>query len=527
MMKAVGVPDTLPDGWARCSLGQVTLPTMKIRPADDPGREVRYIDISSIDNSRYVIASTKQYTLANAPSRARQIVRAGDTLFSTVRPYLRNIALVPNRYDKEIASTGFSVLRPAKGICPAFLFYTVISSGFVNRVSKMQYGVSYPAVKDDQLRDLDIRLPPTAEQYRIAAKLDELFSTIDNGIESLKMANVWLSYYRQTLLRYAFEGKLTKQWRKENKDSLETSEQLVARIKQERDATYKQKLHHWKVARIAWKDRGKHGGMPNKPKRPSTTTEVPHDVLQTLSILADSWVWGPLAWMTCGVEYGTAAKSEPSGEVPVLRMGNIRDGMFDWSDLVYTSDEREIQKYSLHDGDVLFNRTNSPELVGKSAVYRGTKRALFAGYLIRINHLRSVVQSDYLSFFLNSAVARQYGRTVKTDGVNQSNISGSKLLSYPFPFCSIEEQCEISRILNKVSSFVEAMENDIVTQIDLATSLRQAILESAFSGRLVAQDPSDEPASVLLGRIRSEREQATTHRSSRNKRQRQANEAAG
>ena len=509
----------LPIGWTIARLSEVISPrTERVHPSDHP--DARFLRMDHIERD-----STRILGWISASSMKSAAVRfySRDVLYGSLNPYLNKVA---RPHFDGLSSAEFIVFPDTDVIHSSFLKHRLNAADFVRYASNLNEG-DRPRVKFGQLAEFQVLIPPRAEQLRIAAKLDALFSELDKGVDFLKKANAQLRDFRQTLLRYAFEGKLTKQWRKENKDSLEMSEQLVARIKQERDATYKQKLHHWKVARIAWKDRGNHGGMPNKPKRPSTTTEVPHDVLQTLSILADSWVWGPLAWMTCGVEYGTAAKSEPSGEVPVLRMGNIRDGMFDWSDLVYTSDEREIQKYSLHDGDVLFNRTNSPELVGKSAVYRGTKRALFAGYLIRINHLRSVVQSDYLSFFLNSAVARQYGRTVKTDGVNQSNISGSKLLSYPFPFCSIEEQCEISRILNKVSSFVEAMENDIVTQIDLATSLRQAILESAFSGRLVAQDPSDEPASVLLGRIRSEREQATTHRSSRNKRQRQANEAAG
>ena len=213
MTKDSNLPESLPDGWAACSLRQVTLPVLKIGPNDDPDREVHYIDISSIDNARHVITTTKRYQLGQAPSRARQVVRAGDTLFSTVRPYLRNIALVPRCYDEEIASTGFSVLRPATGVCPAFLFYNVISSDFVNKVSGMQYGVSYPAVKDEQVRDLEIRLPPTAEQYRIAAKIDELFSTLDHGLENLKKAGAQLDDrpLRQAILKKALSGRLVAQ----------------------------------------------------------------------------------------------------------------------------------------------------------------------------------------------------------------------------------------------------------------------------------------------------------------------------
>ena len=228
----------LPVGWTYSSIGEVTLPVLKIDPKSDQDREFDYIDISSIDNTMHVIGSVKQYRLRDAPSRARQIVRAGDVLFATVRPYLRNIARVPNNYDRQIASTGFSVLRPAEGVCPAFLYYKAISREMVNELSGLQYGVSYPAVKDNQVRDQPLWLPPTEEQRRIVAKIEELFSELDKGVASLKTAREQLNVYRQAVLKHAFEGKLTEQWREENKDKLERPEQLLARIKRERETRY-------------------------------------------------------------------------------------------------------------------------------------------------------------------------------------------------------------------------------------------------------------------------------------------------
>ena len=111
-----------------------------------------------------------------------------------------------------------------------------------------------------------------------------------------------------------------------------------------------------------------------------------------------------------------------------------------------------------------------------------------------------------MNLFLNSHIARQYGNSVKTDGVNQSNINGAKLSNYPFPFCSIEEQHEIANILDIIFSLLDEMEIDIVRQLQRANALRQSILKKAFAGQLVAQDPSDEPASVLLDRIKVEKE---------------------
>ena len=367
----------------------------------------------------------------------------------------------------------------------------------------------------DFARSIPVIVPPAAEQHRIVAKIEKLFSELDKGIESLKTARAKLNVYRQAVLKHAFEGKLTAQWREENKDKLETPEQLLARIKQEREARYERQLQEWKAAVKEWEESGKSGKKPQRPKKLSKVTDLPHEVTAKLSLLPESWMWEKLGWMTCGVEYGTAAKSATTGRVPVLRMGNIQNAKFDWTDLVYTSDDNEVAQYLLHDGDVLFNRTNSPELVGKTAIYKGDRSAVFAGYLIRVNHLRAVVDSRYLNLFLNSHVARQHGNTVKTDGVNQSNINGAKLSSYPFPYCSIEEQREIASILEKTLSVLDETEADIIQELQKADALRQSILKKAFSGQLVPQDPHDEPASALLDRIRAEREKAAKNNRSK------------
>ena len=386
-----------------------------------------------------------------------------------------------------------------------FIFYIVTSSDFVNAVSGKQYGVSYPAVKDEQVREQIISLPPFNEQHRIVAKLEELFSELDKGVESLKTAREQLKVYRQAVLKHAFEGKLTARWREENEDKLDSPEQLFTRIQKERETRYKKHMEEWRADLEAWKENGQVERKPPKPRSPKPVTALSEEVLGSLPGIPGCWIWEKLGWMTCGVEYGTAAKSSESGEVPVIRMGNLQNGVIDWGDLVFTSDRTEIEKYSLIYGDVLFNRTNSPELVGKTAIYGGGRPALFAGYLIRINHIETVVDGRFLNFFLNSRIAKQYGSKVRTDGVNQSNINGEKLQNYPFPYCSLEEQREIVRIIEEKVSFADRLLNGIDIEIERAQTLRHSLLKKAFSGQLVPQDPADEPAAALLERIRAEK----------------------
>ena len=356
-------------------------------------------------------------------------------------------------------------------------------------------GSGTPHVDPDLLWNYKFPIPPIAEQHRIVAKIEELFSELDNGIENLNTARAQLKVYRQALLKHAFEGKLTAQWREENKDKLENASALQQRIQTERAARYQQQLTDWQAL----------GQKGSKPKAPKTLPPLNNVELAELPALPEGWLGARLGWMTCSVEYGTSAKSSETGICPVLRMGNIQNGSFDLNDLVFTDDKEEIAKYLLKEGDVLFNRTNSPEWVGKSAIFKSKHPTIFAGYLIRLNQIPAIVDSQYLNFFLNSHIAKKHGNKVKTDGVNQSNINGDKLVNYPFPFCSLEEQKVIVEHLEVRLSKVDQLDQIITNALQQSEALRQSILKKAFSGTLVSQDTNDEPAWVLLTRIKSEK----------------------
>ena len=129
---------------------------------------------------------------------------------------------------------------------------------------------------------------------------------------------------------------------------------------------------------------------------------------------------------------------------------------------------------------------------------------MFAGYLVRVNHISQIALGPYVAHFLNSPLAREHGKSVKTDGVNQSNINATKLQEYPFPFCSLAEQAEVVRILDTSLEATEVLDREIDANLARAEALRQSILRKAFSGQLVPQDPNDEPAATLLQRIEAE-----------------------
>jgi len=201
------------EDWEEVELIKVCFKAQKVKRKEmSPYGTLKYLDIGGIDNASNTIVSHKDFTWENAPSRAQQIVKKGDVLFSTVRTYLKNIAQVKvNEYDNEICSSGFTVLRGNPAILnSSYLFYLSLSVRFLNPLSKLQTGTSYPAVRDKDVFAQNIPLAPLPEQRAIVAKIEELFSDLDKGIADLKKAQDQLKVYRQAVLKKAFEGELTK-----------------------------------------------------------------------------------------------------------------------------------------------------------------------------------------------------------------------------------------------------------------------------------------------------------------------------
>ncbi|MDT3401082.1 type I restriction enzyme S subunit [Mucilaginibacter terrae] len=201
------------------------------------------------------------------------------------------------------------------------------------------------------------------------------------------------------------------------------------------------------------------------------------------------------------ITYGTSSKSSRIGKIPVLRMGNIQDGAIDWSDLVYTNDNQEIKKYILKAGDVLFNRTNSPELVGKTAVYKGEREAIYAGYLIRVR-CSDVMLPDYLNICLNSPQGREFCRRVKSDGISQSNINATKLKTFILPLPSVEEQREIIAIIEKNFNRIINIINGVDGASGKLSSLETTFYSKAFSGELTRNVTHEHTAIDILDQIK-------------------------
>ena len=384
------------------------------------------------------------------------------------------------------------LIRFCPFIPPNFVEHYFKSHHYWHYISDSQLGIAVPNVNATKLSDLPFPLPPLDEQKRIVDKLDQIILRIDLLKERLDKIPAIIKRFRQSVLTAAITGRLTEQWRI-NQSDLEDIDKSILVLKNERlksCSTLSQK---------------------SKIKAVFEEVEVGDN-----DLLPHDWKFTFLKKLCHSFQYGTSSKSSENGEVPVIRMGNLQNGNIDWNDLVYTSDAAEIEKYQLQNGDVLFNRTNSPALVGKTSIYRNEKKAIFAGYLIKINNY-PILNSYYLNYALNTSYAKVFCNQVKTDGVNQSNINAQKLGNFEIPLPPLEEQEEIVRQVDKLFALADKLESHYQKAKARVDKLSQSVLAKAFRGELVITEAElaekegrdFESAEKLLERILEEKAKLT------------------
>jgi type I restriction enzyme S subunit len=477
----------LPAGWAWARLAAITSATLQRVPTE----EFLYVDIGSIDSLGH-IEVPKQVRPQEAPTRARKDIREGDTILATTRPYLRKIACVPGYLDGHICSTGFCVLRPnAAVVLPGYVFWVARSDVVMLQVISRMRGVAYPAVSDDDVRAAWVPLPPLNEQRRIVARLEELLSGLEVGISSLNRALAKLKRYRQAVLKAAVEGELSREWREAHRGQVEPASELLERILKER-------LARWDAEQRA------KGGRSVKYQEPLVlnTSELPE--------LPKGWEWASLDQLAWVSSYGTSTKCRPKSEgCPVLRITNVVNGRVSLEDLKYASPAADLEvQDALEPGDMLVIRTNgSRDLIGRAAVVVDAldQPHFYASYLIRFRLVPFTGIWAWMNAIWPSGPIRRWIQARVPSSAGQHNISMSTLRALPVPVPPLAEQESIAAELKRRLSEADRLEAALQTNLTRAGRLRQAILKRAFSGELVPQDPSDEPASALLERIQAER----------------------
>ena len=388
---------------------------------------------------------------------------------------------------------GIKVLQPQHFYNPRLLEY--FTRHVATHLTNHGYARHY-----QHLVKSKIPLPPIHEQNRIVAKIEELFSELDKGIENLNTARAQLKVYRQALLKHAFEGKLTAQWRADNQDKLETAEALLKRIQRERAARYQQQLTDWEASNKQF----------NRPKAPKFLPPPTAEQMAELPSLPDGWVYSYLSDLG---ELGRGkSKHRPrndsrlfGGIYPFVQTGEVKA-----ANRVIRTFSQTYSDFGLQQSKLWPTGTLCITIAANIAetAFLGFD-GCFPDSVVGFSAVKKIIAPEYVDFFIQAARMRIEAYAPATA---QKNINLETLENLVVPYCCTLEQKLILDILEERFSILDQLKLTITTSFQQAEALRQSILKKAFSGQLVPQDPHDEPASALLARIKAERMEVTVKR---------------
>lgn len=443
----------LPQGWASATVSQLIDDTGLFSDGDwveskdqDPNGKNRLIQLADIGDGYFVNKSSRFVNEEQFNRLGCTELKENDVLVARMPDPLGRACLMPNLSQRCLTVVDIAIIRPGENsVLPELLVNLINAPQVRSAMASLATGTTRQRISRGNLSGIEIPVPPILEQKRIADKLDTLRARVDATRERLDRIPVILKRFRQAVLAAATSGRLTKVWREENEIEMAWAEEKLGDVIDEM-----------------------RNGLSPKPS------------------------------------------DQPVG-VKILRISSIRSGAVDYSDHKYLSlDYKEIDRYRLLAGDLLFTRYNgSLEFVGVCAVVRQlSEDFVYPDKLIRVRVRKDKVLSSFVEIIFSSPKVRSFieGFVKSTSG--QKGISGGDLKSVLFQLPTIEEQKEIVRHVENLFALADKLEARYTTARAQVDKLTPALLAKAFRGELVEQDPNDEPAAVLLERIRAAREVA-------------------
>ncbi len=377
---------------------------------------------------------------------------------------------------------------------------------------KLDKSTAVPSLAKRDLLNIDFPLPPLPEQRAIVKKIEQLFTNLEKGVENLKTTQEQLKVYRQAVLKKAFEGELTKEWRAQQKN-LPTADELLKQIKEERENHYQKQLTNWKPTIVVWEDGGEIGKKPGKPKKLTIPEEPNKEHYNRMWDLPNHWTWsqiGQICFVTklAGFEYTQYVNYDESGDFAVIKAENAGINGFKQTNfsMISSKSVSMLTRSVLNGGELLI------VFVGAGTGSVATvpfNRNYFLGPNIGMARPYFDINTKYLEYYLQSPMGKHVMMTT-VKAVAQPSLSMGTIRQTPVALPFIEEQHQIVKEIESRLSVANKVEESIKESLLRAEALRQSILKKAFEGELLTDEELEacrleddwEPAGVLLDRIK-------------------------
>ena len=488
------IAENLPDSWIWTTLGEIRRDDSKgINPSQTPEESFELYSVPSFSTG------TPELVKGCEVGSSKQTVEPGTVLLSKINPRINRVWVVGDySLHKKIASTEWIPFFPSAVVDSGYLDYYLRRHHLRNYLASQASGVggSLMRIRPTTLEDYPLPIPPFAEQRRIVAEIERHFSRLDAAVAALERARARLKRYRSSLLDAACSGRLTSQDvapLQTNSDPIDTGVRVLADVLSMRGARA---------------DTGRTELAPKSSIRRVRSVEPVGSDSSILPTLPAGWCWTTLGQLLKRLRNGVSTVPNASHGTPILRISAVRPMSVNLRDIRYLSgDSRAYADYFLQPGDLLFTRYNgNPAFVGVCGVVPDHDGVIVhPDKLIRGELASNRTVPGFIALAVNSGASRAFLAARVRTTAGQSGISGSDLHSTPIPLPSTRDQARIVAEVGRCLSIADQMEASLTLALRRAERLRQSILKRAFEGHLVSQNPADEPASILLERIRRER----------------------
>lgn len=380
-----------------------------------------------------------------------------------------NVALAKTIFDKNL-------------LIKRFVYYLLQTQIFQVPLKMISRSAQNGFAKHE-IAHIEIPVPPIETQQAIVNKIESLFDEIDEGIGRLKTAAQQIQQYRQSLLKNAFNGELTKEWRSKHADTLPSENELLAQIQTTREQHHAQQLADWQTAVSQWEQNGKEGKKPSKPKAPTQAVKFE----ENFADLPSGWGVVKLDKIVKYITDGDhQAPPKSSNGIPFITISNIdkKDFSINFFDTFFVNEDYYNQISELRKpkkGDILYTVTGS---FGIPVMVDFDKKFCFQRHIGLISPLEQISAQRWLFYILQSPQVFKQAEQLST-GTAQKTVALSSLRNFEIPYCSLAEQTQIVAILESKLTACDQLAAELAKQLKQAELLKQAVLKAAFSGNLL------------------------------------------